>query len=409
MTLAQNHQPRSSGNKLYLILILGLYLAACSPKIQPKGKPDVSEAKEKKEPTLVSKMKEVNISLLVPFNVNDFDLKSARKEDQEKASMAINFYQGVKLGLDSAAASGMNFKLNVYDTQDDQRKLSAILENQTVVGSNLVIGPVFPDGLKYIRPFAVKYNLPFVSPLAASKPEDFHNPNLISIVNNIDLHAAKIGNYIFSKYLPENTVIVLINPKKTDDELLGAPLRDYFSRGKGSKFTFEEYASVYALETKLIRGKKYVVLVSTSDRAFVAATLDKMIKMKKAGLLVDLFGHPNWAKQNYSTDKLQALNTIITSSYKVNYKSSAVLGFVRKYRKAFGFEPDEYSFKGFDTGFYFGKLLSKYGADYRKYLTKEPYKGLHNSFSFVYDENNGYINTSLMLLKYRDYALYLVQ
>ena len=159
----------------------------------------------------------------------------------------------------------------------------------------------------------------------------------------------------------------------------------------------------------MVKGKKYVVLISSSERSFVVATLNKMVKMKKAGLVVDLFGHPNWIKQNYGTDKLQALNTFITSSYKVDYKSAAVIGFVRKYRKIYGFEPDEYSFKGFDTGFYFAKLLAKYGVNYTNYLTKETYKGLHNSFSFVYDERNGYINTSLMLLKYRDYALHIVQ
>ena len=409
MISAQNHQPQLSGNKLYLIVILGLCLAACSPKIQPRVKPAVSEVKEKKEPAPVSKIKEASVSLLIPFNLNEFDLRSADKQDIEKAAMAINFYQGVKLGIDSAAASGMNFKLQVYDTQDDQKKLSLLLENNAMAGSNLVIGPVFPEGIKYMTPFAIKYNIPFVSPLAASKPEEFHNPNLISVVNNIDLHAAKIGNYIAAKYLPENTIVVLINPKKTDDEILGAPLRDYFSGSKGSKFTFQEYASVYSLETKIIKDKKYVVLISSSDRTFVTATLDKLVKMKKAGLLIDLFGHPNWIKQNYPTDKLQALNTFITSSYKVDYKNVAVISFVKKYRKAFGFEPDEYSFKGFDTGFYFGKLLSKYGADFMKHLTRESYKGLHNSFSFVYNERNGYINTSLMLLKYRDYALYLVQ
>ena len=401
MILAQNPQPQLSGNKLYLFVILGLCLAACSPKIQPQVKPSAPEVKEKKEPVPLHKIEEATISLLVPFNLNDFD--------PEKSSMAINFYQGVKLGIDSATASGMNFKLRVYDTQDDQKKLSALLDNSAVAGSDLVIGPVFPDGVKYMTPYAIKNNMPFVSPLAASKPEEFHNPHLISVVNNIDLHAAKIGNYIAAKYLPENTVVVLINPKKTEDEILGAPLRDYFINGKGRKFTFQEYASVYSLETKLNKGKKYVVLISSSERGFVVATLDKLVKMKKTGLAVDLFGHPNWIKQNYSTDKLQALNTFVTSSYKVDYKSPAVVRFVRKYRKMFGFEPDEYSFKGFDTGFYFAKLLSRYGADFTQYLTKEPYKGLHNSFSFSYDAKNGYINTSLMLLKYRDYALYIVQ
>eukprot|EP01133_Synstelium_polycarpum_P003026 gene3026-3474_t len=310
--------------------------------------------------------------------------------------MAIDFYQGFKMGIDSAASAGLNFKLQVFDTRDDNTRIENLIRNNSLLQSNLIVGPVFPDGQKYIAAYAAKNDLTIVSPLAASQPSEFGNPNLVSIVNNIDLHAGKIGNYISRRYNPENTVVVLISTKKEADEILGAPLRTYFQSEKGKKFKFEEYASAFSLETKASKAKKYAILLSSSDRPFVAATIDKLLKMQKAGFNIDLFGHPDWVKQNYTTEKLQALNTIVTSSYKVNYKSPAVIDFIRKYRTAYNFEPSEYAFKGFDIGYFFGHLLGEHGESYRKYLTKEKYKGLHNSFSFIYDDQNGYINTSLM-------------
>jgi len=303
----------------------------------------------------------------------------------------------------------LNFKVQVYDSRDNNSQIETLLKSDSLKESNLIIGPIYPDGLKYIKNYAVKNGITVVSPLAASQPDEFANPNQVSLVNNIDLHAAKIGSYISSKYSPANTVVVLINPKKSDDEIFGAPLRDYFLKGKGSNFKFEEYGSVYSLELKLQKDKKYVLLISSSEKPFVTATLDKLLKMKKAGLLVDLFGHPNWMRQNYATDKLQALNTYITSSYKVDYRSASVASFVRKYRARYDFEPDEYAFKGFDTGYYFGKLIAMYGSDFAKHITDEKYKGLQNSYAFIHDDKNGYINTSLMLLKYSNYALTLVK
>jgi len=159
------------------------------------------------------------------------------------------------------------------------------------------------------------------------------------------------------------------------------------------------------METKLLADKQYVVLMSTADRQFVVATLDKLAKMKTKGLQVSLFGHPNWIKQNYNTAKLQLLNTRITSSYYINYKSSEVIRFVKAYRKLNSFEPGEYAFKGFDIGLYFGTVFSRYGYNYLKYLPAEKYTGLHNSFSFIKEERLGYINTSLTLLEYKNYAL----
>ncbi|RZL34803.1 MAG: amino acid ABC transporter substrate-binding protein, partial [Pedobacter sp.] len=253
---------------------------------------------------------------------------------------------------------------------------------------------------------------PVVSPLAASEPSDFNNPNLISVVNNIDLHATKIAAYISKTFNPSNSIIVIINTKKTEDEQFASPFRKYFQTLTNGKFIVQEYPSAFAFETKMIKGKQYAVVVTSSDRAFVLPTIEKLYKLKNlptGGYALNLFGHPLWYKQNYPADKLQGLNTVISSSYKIDYRSTNVISFIKKYRNKYGFEPGEYAFKGFDEGFYFGKLMATYGEDYLQYITKEKHKGLHNNFAFVYDEQFGYINTSLMLLKYKIFALNIIE
>jgi hypothetical protein len=392
----------------WLPVLFTLVLGACSPKIRtPKPEPKKSEEKEKpadKKP--IKRFSQASVSLLVPFKLDELNLKTATKADIEKYAMPIDFYQGFKLGLDSAAAQGLNFKLNVFDTQDDNAHISALYKNERFKQSNLIIGPVFPEGLKFISAYSKENNSIIVSPLAATEPAEFNNPNLISIVNNIALHGKKIGTYIAKNYNPSNTIVVLINPKKTEDEQFAAPIRSYLQAN--TKFVVQEYASAYTFETKMIKEKQYVVVVTSSDRTFVLPTVEKLYKLKHlptGGYNINLFGHPNWVKQNYPTDKLQDLNTIISSSYKIDYKNSAVVTFIKKYRYKYGFEPGEYAFKGFDVGYYFGKLLVTYGEDYKDYIVKDKYKGLHNNFSFIHDEKLGYINTSLMLLKFKNFTL----
>ncbi|TKC61413.1 amino acid ABC transporter substrate-binding protein [Pedobacter hiemivivus] len=408
MILVQNPLLQLSGNKYWIIVLSALFLSACSPKIRPETKKTETPKKVEKIEKPALKVKQATISLLVPFRLDEIKLKSATKADVEKAAIAIDFYQGFKLGVDSAAAAGQNFKLKVYDTQDNNAQIGDLISNGSLLGSNIIVGPVYPDGLKHITNYSISREIPVVNPLAASQPAEFGNPNLISIVNNIDLHAEKIGNYISKNYNPTNTIVVLINPKTASDEIFAKPLRAYFANSK-KVFAFQEYGSVFTMETKVVKGKQYVILVSSSDKKFVVPTLDKLMKIKKTGLNISLFGHPEWVKQNYNTEELQAFNTIVSSSYKVDYTRAEVNTFIKKYRAQFNFEPGEYAFKGFDTGFYFGRLLAKYGDDYIKYLTKENYKGLHNSFHFVHDNTSGYINTSLMLLRYKNFALNIIE
>ncbi|MES2455562.1 MAG: amino acid ABC transporter substrate-binding protein [Bacteroidota bacterium] len=412
MILAQNPLPRLSGSKYYLGLLLGLFLFACSPKVRKQTEtkiPDQISTNEKPVEKPAAKFSQARIALLVPFHLSEVNLKTATRTEVEKSAMAIDFYQGFKMGLDSASGSGLNFALSVYDTKQNNVKLESLIKGGGLNAENLIVGPVFPEGLKYISAYSSAKKIPVVNPLSASHPNEFRNPNLISVVNNIDLHIRKLGDFISENYSPQNTVVVLINPKDPDSEVMGNPVRNYFASSK-KRFTFQEYSSVFTMEMKLVKNKKYVIIVSSSDRKFIVPSLDKLIKLKSAGLLnLDLFGHPDWIKQNYNTDKLQALRTSVTASYKIDYSSNSVKEFIKKYRHSYHFEPGEYAFKGFDIGLYFGTLLAKHGPQYLQYLTKENYKGLHNRFSFVYDEKLGFINTSLMLLRYENFSLNFVE
>ncbi|RYF22796.1 MAG: amino acid ABC transporter substrate-binding protein [Flavobacteriales bacterium] len=393
-----------------LLAFLILTVAACSPKIttttkKPEKKPEVA-----KNDKVGKKFTAADISLLVPFKLNQINLKTATKNQIQRTDMAIDFYQGVKLGIDSAASTGLNFKLNVFDTKDDNSQLANLFKKEALKNSNLVIGPVFPDGVKYITEYAIANDLTIVSPLAASKPSDFNNPNLVSVVNDIAQHGAKIADYISKHYQSNNSIVVLINPKKTADEQFAAPIRNYF-KTKQTGFIVQEYTSTYAFETKMIKGKRYALIICSDDAGFVKPSIDKVYKLKNlrtGGYDISLYGHPNWAKQNYNVTQLQDLRTILTTSYHIDYKNGSVINFIKRYRKEFSYEPSEYSFKGFDIGFYFGKLLAKHGESYRDFITKEKYRGLHNSFEFDYDPQTGYYNTALKLLQYKNMSLNLI-
>lgn len=394
---------------LIFFLLCSIFIA-CSPKVRKVPVPPVKnipkENKSNVEVKSIPKFTEAAISILIPFKLDKLNLEAATKAQVERADMAIDFYQGIKMGIDSAASFGLNFKVNIFDSEDDNSQLLALTKKDALKNSNLLIGPVFPEGIKYLTNFAISNDLPLVSPLSASKPSEFNNPKLISIVNHIDLHSEKIAAYIGSKY----DIVVLINPKKTEDEEFASPIREFLKQ-KHPSLIVQEFTSAYAFETRMIKDKKYAIVVCSSDMPFVTPTIDKLAKISKlraSDYELNLFGHPSWIKQNYNVEQLQTLNTIISTSYLVNYKDSNVIGFIKKYRANFMFEPSEYSFKGFDIGFYFGKLIAKHGKNYIDFITKDKYKGLHNSFNFAYNPANGFYNKDLMLLQYKNLTLNLI-
>ncbi|WP_276347483.1 ABC transporter substrate-binding protein [Daejeonella sp. JGW-45] len=412
MTLVPSRLLPLSGNRSVLILCLLVvaFISACSRKVAPvkPGNVKVPPVQEKpeKEPAVEKKL-DHSIGLLLPFELNTINLKNAKAKDIGKADLAIDFYQGFKLALDSLSKNGHNYKLQVFDTQDQETRVVNLARAASVIDNDLIIGPVFPNALSTFSEFTdPDPSKIIVYPLAASLPAKVENPNLLMLNNTIDQHGWKIADYITRTYHPDQVNIVLVNTKKTDDEKFSAPVRKYISGLSKGKFQITERPNAIGLQSYLNVSKNNLVIISSSDRVFLTPTIDKLYQLSRDNYRIEVFGHPNWLKATFLDGaKLQALKTKLSSSYFVDYKSPKVKHFIAHYRDEYGFDPSEFAFKGFDTGYYFGRLLEKYGNNYARHLTEESYKGLHNDFRFSKDSKAGYSNDNLMLLTFRGLEL----
>ncbi|MEJ7691899.1 ABC transporter substrate-binding protein [Daejeonella sp.] len=387
-----------------------ILFSACSKKIttvKTEGVkvPPVKQKTDEIRP--VKKDIDHSMVLLLPFELNTINLKTAGAKEIGKADMAVDFYQGFKLALDSLSNGGHNYKLQVFDTQDQETRVVNLATAASVKENDIIIGPVFPDALStFSEFFARDASKLLVSPLAASMPGQFRNPNLVTVNNNVDQHGWKIADYINRNYKPEQVNIVLVNTKKNDDEKFSAPLRKYINELSKGRFKIIERSNAIGLQSYLSTSRNNLIILSSSERAFLIPTIDKLYKLTTEKYKVELFGHPNWTKATFlDGSKMQALKTKLSSSYFIDYKAGNVKHFVARYRDEYGFEPSEFSFKGFDIGYYLGGLLEKHGKDYFRHLTTETYKGLHNDFRFSKDPLSGYSNTELMLLTYRGLEL----
>lgn len=413
MILVPNHPLRLSGNNYRILLCMLIFLSACSKKVippKPVEKPEPVEIVVPKVEQPAKKNIDHSIVLLLPFQLNTINLKTSKKADLNKADLAIDFYQGFKLGLDSLSSGGHNYNLQVFDTQNNETRVVNLAMSGSVKNQDLIVGPIFPEAIRTFSEFSDLGKILQVSPLAASMPSEFNDPDLVSINNSIDQHGLKIAEFINKQYKPEDVHLVLINTQKTLDARYSGFIKRYLNELSGSGFRVIERPNVIGIEGYLSTTKNNLVLITSTDRAFLLPAIDKLYNLRNQKFRIEVFGHPDWLKARYlKAEKMQALNARISASYFVNYKDQNVKNFVARYRDEFGMEPSEYSFKGFDTAYYFGTLIEKYDKLYPDHLVKEIYKGLHNEYRFVKDPKYGYRNTSLMLLRYQNFELQLVK
>ena len=79
----------------------------------------------------------------------------------------LEFYQGFLLGLDSVKLKyGRSVNVDLYNTARDTARIREIVESDAFRKADLIVGPVYEEGLYPVIRFAEEKKIPVVSPLA---------------------------------------------------------------------------------------------------------------------------------------------------------------------------------------------------------------------------------------------------
>lgn len=410
MISVPSHRLLLSGSRLLIFIAFLSALASCSilqPKA-PKTSVPQPEVPVEPKPTKEEPVKPVEVSvskimLLLPFQLDNIKGDDPSRADIKRAEMPLDFYQGFKLALEKLATEGKNFQLNVVDTRDNVAETSTIGRGSDVQSADLIVGPIFPKEISAFASAAKLGSSLQVSPLAASAPSVFNISNLVSLASPIDQHADGMANYLTSKIKNNDKVIVYLTEDAEDQKFI-SPLIKRINELSKRKIEIVEITDLADMENRMTNtGKNYFITASLNKFA-VDAMLVKLVDLENAfGYEIQLVGHPNWVKSSFQNVNLRELNTIITSSYYVDPTSAKVKDFRRQYMQEFKIEPTEFAYKGFDTGYFFGSLLVKYGLDYPNALLKETYKGLQTNYTFEHSPIWGYVNTFIQILQFDGY------
>ncbi|RYY33026.1 MAG: amino acid ABC transporter substrate-binding protein [Sphingobacteriaceae bacterium] len=414
MTSVRNHRPPLSGNK-WLVVLVAVVLAACSPKIQPVAKKTATKPTEKAAPetAAVEKLKPKvsgkvsTVSLILPFGLDHLSAgASYNAAGLKKAGIALDFYRGFKLALDSLTEQGANYRLQVFDSKDLPAQSHSLALNPQVKNSDLVVGPVFPDGMKAFTSLPNGAKALILSPLSPASPLTYNNPNIITVIPPLEYHAWKAAEFV-AKNVRTGKVFILTSGYTEEKSYISyfKTAIDNISKKKVKVIPLTVVrGSLQPIIPQMTKFGRNFILMPSTNQSFIKTVLYSLDTLARR-YPVTLFGHPNWDKYAYlKAGQLQKLNTHITSADRVNYKATATKTFVRNYRHLYGSEPSEYAIKAFDEGLYFGQLLADGDSGTAK-LNETEFTGLHNSFHFTRKPGQGWINTHVNILKYDNFEL----
>ncbi len=359
-----------------------------------------------------------NVAMFLPFTlpqtgeIEPGKILKGHSKFPEKSKIAIEFYQGVMMAVDSMKKQKFNCTLYIYDTGVDSIAMIKLKKSSELKEMDLMIGPLYGNDFSAFSKIAKKENISIVSPMAQSNKVLLSNSNVSKVTPSAITQIEQMANYIGEKYAGQN-IMILGN--------LGAKELNYVSTVKKTTNEVLKRKNISPSDTvKVVKGsaaitplinpdKINLIIIPSKNESFVSNELSALYQLrekhKKDSIMV--FGLEEWKMiESLDVNYLENLNVHFFSTVFADYENQVTKNFVSKYRKAYSTDPTHYVFDGFDITYYYLNALKKYGANFQSRLPDLKWSGIHKKFDFFQSAiESGYENRGGYILRLENYKL----
>lgn len=363
---------------------------------------------------------EYNIALFLPFHAdeaNAIEMEKLIKGDAQlpnKSSVALEFYEGAMLAIDSLKKNKLNAKLFVYDVDDrDSNNLQQLLKKPELQSMDIIIGPLYGTSFMPVAKFAKENQIPIISPFTQLNKILFNNPYVCKISASTALQMEQMAYYVIDSFRNQNVVLVNTTSVYNKDDVFYNSFKqtaNSYLKNYGVNDTLKEVKMISWLanmQPLLSTSKINVIILPSTNQSFTTDFISKLNSMRDKYKFV-LFGMQAWTGyDNLDFEYLNNLNVHFPANSFVDYENPATKNIIRKYRDRYKTEPENYVFQGFDVTYYFVNQLMMNGTSFLNGITEKTFKGIQTNISlsqFV-SENSGFENKSVFILRYNEFKI----
>jgi hypothetical protein len=267
----QNHRQPLSGNKLYIALLF-----VCLSCFYSQAQMNEPVARKFK------------VQLLLPLSLDEAtELKGA---DVQWQKIAVSYYQGILLALDSLERSGFKVQLFVDDYKRDTSVIKEILSQPSRQDLDLIIGPLYRNGFAVAERFSAKNKIPLLSPLLTFQTAS-SNPYSIAANPTIESYGHQLANFINTKY--DSCNVVLVHDNSKTDKSFSKGFKEVYANNRMN--ILQEYTHSKATHAGkyMSFGMKNLVIVPSNDERTVNAVLYQ-VNDTIADKPASVFGIQSW-------------------------------------------------------------------------------------------------------------------
>ncbi|HET8854859.1 MAG TPA: LysM peptidoglycan-binding domain-containing protein [Salinimicrobium sp.] len=350
----------------------------------------------------ISRFGRNDLAVMLPFNAQKIvttDTSSNVKEQlraDKVMQIALDFYSGVLMAVDSAKSIGISTNLRVYDTQQSSGKVNAIINTNDFEQVDAVIGPLLQAEAETAAAALQREGIPVISPL--TKKETLYISNFYQTRPSEEMLVQAMLTYLRDNGSGKNIVIIAdassAGKKRT--------LLQIFPDAEIVNPRESSYVDQEELISSLEEGRKNWVILET-DKINIISNATSYLNSLADKYEITLFTtqkNNSFESDNVSNHHLSRLNFHYPSVDReyIDGENS----FIQKYKSKYGMVPNTYAIRGFDVTYDILLRLASYPTLEESILAGGTTEYVENKFDYEKKPSGGYYNRAIYIMAYGD-------
>jgi len=323
----------------------------------------------------------------------------------------IHFYEGALLAVDSLRGRGVNVRLTVFDTEQKSSRIRHLIATDKLKNADLIIGPVYPNEQKEVAEYAMRNEIPMVSPLSATDEFSRVNPWFFQVNPSREVINEITADYVAAKYPKSNFIVLRTgNQSSAQDHELASLIRQKISQNMNGAGGFRncdfQKSGLSGLRNLMEPDRKNIIILTSTNEAEVSIGMSNIHTLAPAYDITVIGSNRFTQFESINQEYFHDGQLEFLAPYWPDYKKEVSRSFVSKFRNYFKTEPNQYSMQGYDVTYFFVEAMSAFGRDFRNCVHTVTPQLVQGNYRFEKLPSGGYVNKGLSVVSYtRDYRV----
>lgn len=306
-----------------------------------------------------------SMSLVLPFSTDESELEKLMLEENitgYQPLASLEFYEGALMALDTLDSLGIALDVHVFNHFKDSSLTAALFSKPELRRSDVIIGPVFNEGLKAAAAVALKQEVFLISPLSPNHQFTDSNRYFMMANPEASVHMRAMLQQVRAAHPSANIICVYRSDKPAEAKLAGEFKHAFNIAAAGSAMQLKEVYNYTGIIEALTDNDNYVFIASF-DELFSNGLIRDLSKASREKPITLLGLQHTLSYESVSIDYYENLHFTYPTSYYIDRLSPKVKNFQEGFSRRFETRPSDFACRGYDLVLYAGMMLHTYGPD----------------------------------------------